>query len=165
MQREKGARGEREAAAKLASLFSGASAHRGRQYHGGPESPDVWSNLPLHCEVKRTESISVYKAMTQAVADCAADKIPVVLHRRNNHAWLAILRLDDLPTLISSLSTWVAAFPIPGDRAMASAGNTPGEADRSNPTPCSLERTGTTASPTAGSIFTGAAVGEVISTV
>jgi hypothetical protein len=40
MSRQKGKRGEREAAAELGQLL-GVDARRGVQYQGGPESPDV----------------------------------------------------------------------------------------------------------------------------
>ena len=53
MSRRKGAVGEREAAAALNEVL-GTHLHRGRQYHGGPESPDLAGDLPgLHVEVKR----------------------------------------------------------------------------------------------------------------
>jgi hypothetical protein len=45
MSRRKGAEGERDAAAKLNEVL-GTKFHRGRQYHGGPESPDLASDLP-----------------------------------------------------------------------------------------------------------------------
>ena len=100
--RRKGAVGEREAAAELTRLF-GCEAHRGRQYSGGDDSPDVKHSIAgVHVEVKRTECLSAYKAIEQAVAD-AGDKIPIVLHRRNNKPWLAVVRLDDLPALVALL--------------------------------------------------------------
>ena len=45
LSRRKGAAGEREAAAKLNEVL-GTHLHRGRQYHGGPESPDLAGDLP-----------------------------------------------------------------------------------------------------------------------
>ena len=63
MSKRKGAAGEREAAAHLNQVL-GTHLHRGRQYHGGPESPDLAGDLPgLHLEVKRCERISLYPAM------------------------------------------------------------------------------------------------------
>ncbi len=60
MSRRKGAAGEREAAAKLNEVL-GTHLHRGRQYHGGPDSPDLAGDLPgLHLEVKRCEPLSLY---------------------------------------------------------------------------------------------------------
>jgi hypothetical protein len=40
----------------------------------------------------------------QAMKD-AGEQVPVVLHRKNNKPWLAIMRLDDLPRLTALIST------------------------------------------------------------
>ncbi len=100
MSRNKGARGERELSKELIRLF-GVEAHRGRQYHGGPGTPDVMADIPgVHWEVKRTENLSLYKAMEQAAADVFdVEDIPVVAHRRNRRPWVVCCRLDDLPKL------------------------------------------------------------------
>ena len=93
--RRKGKRGELEAAAELRRLF-GVPAQRGRQYHGCDDAPDVRVAIPrVHVEVKRTESLRLYAAIAQAVAD-AGEHIPIVLHRANHKPWVAIVRLDDL---------------------------------------------------------------------
>ena len=98
----KGKRGEREAAAEIRRLF-GTDATRGRQYQGSDESPDIVTGIEdVHFEVKRAESLQLYAAIEQAVRD-AADKVPVVLHRKNNKPWLAIVPLDDLPRLAFQL--------------------------------------------------------------
>lgn len=92
--RGKGQRGERELAALLTA--EGYAAHRGRQYHGGQDAPDVKCD-PLrafHLECKRSEKFNAYDAMDQAVGD-AGERIPVVAHRRNNHGWLFVLRAED----------------------------------------------------------------------
>src|SRR5690625_302275 len=92
--RDKGARGERELAGWLTER--GYPAHRGRQFHGGPDSPDVvCPSLPVHFEVKRTEKLRLHDAMAQAVDD-AGEKTPVVAHRRSRGEWLAVLKLSDL---------------------------------------------------------------------
>jgi len=97
--RNKGARGEREWAAYLAEHFGCEDAHRGRQYSGGPDSPDVAKGIPgTHAEVKRTEKLSLYAAMEQAECD-AGDAVPYVAHRRNGKRWLVICYADDLPSL------------------------------------------------------------------
>ena len=98
----KGKRGEREAAAEIRRLF-GTEAFRGRQFQGGEDSPDIVTAIEdVHFEVKRAESLQLYAAIEQAVGD-AADKVPVVLHRKNNKPWLAIVPLDDLPRLAFQL--------------------------------------------------------------
>lgn len=91
--RQKGCRGEREAAAFLRE--HGIGARRGQQFSGSKDSPDVVHDLEgFHLEVKRTERLSLYDAMAQAVADCG-ERVPVVFHRRNHSDWLVILRAED----------------------------------------------------------------------
>lgn len=102
LSRNKGKRGEREAAAEIARLFH-IDAHRGRQYQGSDDSPDIVTAIPdTHFEVKRCEAFRLYAALAQAIED-AGTKIPVVLHRSNEHPWVAIVRLDDLPRLTTQL--------------------------------------------------------------
>ncbi len=65
-QRDKGKRGEREAAAELGQLL-GVDARRGVQYHGGPDSPDVvLDGVAIHVEAKRTERLTLWPAIDQA---------------------------------------------------------------------------------------------------
>ena len=100
MSRRKGAAGEREAAAALNEVF-GTRFHRGRQYHGGPDSPDLAGDMPgLHVEVKRVERLSLYPAMFQARRDAAPDQVPVVMHRANNRPWLIVVEIADLIRLL-----------------------------------------------------------------
>lgn len=95
MQRSKGARGEREWRDELRRMGF-TDAIRGRQYSGHPDAPDVAHGIPgTHPEVKRTESLSLYKAMEQAAGD-AGNSIPYVAHRRNRREWLVVIRADDL---------------------------------------------------------------------
>ena len=58
----------------------------------------------IHIEVKRTERLSLYPAMRQAIEDAGAGKVPVVFHRQNHEDWLAIVRLNDLPELANRLA-------------------------------------------------------------
>ena len=102
--RAKGQRGELELAAELQRLF-GVNARRGQQYSGGADSPDVITDFDgVHFEVKRTERLSLYPAMQQAVND-AGKKIPVVCHRQNREEWLVVVRLTDLPKLASAIES------------------------------------------------------------
>jgi len=108
--RNKGKRGEREAAAELRRLF-GVEARRARQFCGGDDSPDVVTGIEgVHFEVKRCESLRLYDALGQAIRD-AGTKIPVVLHRQNAKQWLAIVRLDDLPALAALLTRVALDMP------------------------------------------------------
>lgn len=92
--RQKGARGERELAAELRK--HGYDTHRGMQYKGGPDSPDV-SGLPhIHIECKRVEKLNIYDAIDQAHRDArGTNDLPAVFHRKNNCAWLVTMRLDE----------------------------------------------------------------------
>lgn len=88
--RNKGKVGELEVAELIRA--AGFQARRGQQYSGGGDSPDIVHNIPgIHAEVKRTEALSLYDAMEQAIADAKPGNIPVVFHRRNQKEWVAIL--------------------------------------------------------------------------
>jgi hypothetical protein len=103
MSRNKGKRGEREAAAELALVFA-CEARRGVQYQGGPDSPDVvLEGVGVHVECKRTESINVYKALAQATEDAAQGTVPIVWHRRNNEESVIITRVSDLVALARAI--------------------------------------------------------------
>ena len=96
--RSKGARGEREWAGVLTK--NGHPAHRGRQYSGGPNSPDVvCDSMPIHWEVKRVERLNIWSAMDQAKKDCG-DKLPGIAFRRNHWPWMVCLDADDFFDLL-----------------------------------------------------------------
>jgi len=106
MSRNKGKRGEREAADALNQHFGECmKARRGVQFKGGPESPDVSTALDNHLlfEVKRTERFKLYDAIDQARAD-GGGKPSVVLHRSNGRPWVAVIRLDDLEAVAEILA-------------------------------------------------------------
>jgi hypothetical protein len=106
--RNKGKRGEREAAAEIRRILR-TEAHRGRQFCGSDESPDIVVDIPdLHFEVKRAETFRLYAALDQALADCGS-RIPVVLHRANQRPWVAVIRLEDLPRLAATIHFACAA--------------------------------------------------------
>ena len=92
MSREKGKRGEREISAILREF--GYDAHRGVQYKGGPNSPDVIGLPGIHIEVKRTERLNLYDALAQSKHDAGED-MPVVMHRKNDCEWVVIQPLKD----------------------------------------------------------------------
>jgi len=91
---QKGKRGERAWRDEL--VAHGYHARRGQQFSGTPDSPDVvCPDLPgFHFEVKAVERLNVNEAMAQAVED-AAEKIPVVAHKRNRGDWLVTMRAHD----------------------------------------------------------------------
>jgi hypothetical protein len=110
--KQKGKRGEREAAAFLTD--EGFPARRGQQFAGGADSPDVVceSLSGLHFEVKRCERGNPYDWISQAQRD-AGYKLPVVLHRRNDHEWLAIMPAKDFFRIVreSNFAATPAAEP------------------------------------------------------
>jgi Holliday junction resolvase len=91
MSRQKGKRGEREAAAELGALL-GVDARRGVQYQGGPGSPDVvLKGVAIHVEAKRTEKLTLWPAIDQAKADAPAGSVPIVWHRPNRRGSVIVV--------------------------------------------------------------------------
>lgn len=102
MSRQKGKRGEREAAAELGAIFA-CDARRGVQYQGGPDSPDVvLEGVNVHVEAKRVERLNLYEALEQATAD-AGDAVPIVWHRRNGKPSVVVVQTDRLLDLVAAL--------------------------------------------------------------
>ncbi len=95
--RAKGKTGELELSKVLRS--HGYEARRGRQFHGGQNSPDVVGLPGFHIECKRVQAGNLYNWLAQARAD-AGDSVPVVMHRRNHEEWVAILPLADFLALL-----------------------------------------------------------------
>jgi len=100
MQRDKGARGERELARELVRCLDvdPDSIYRSVQHCGREGAGDVLGVAGVHIESKRTETLSIYKAMNQALTDCGKD-IPIVCHKRNLQEWLCICELRNLVKL------------------------------------------------------------------
>ena len=93
--RGKGKRGEQELANELRQLGFD-SARRAQQYCGTESSADILGLEKIHIECKRCESLSIYKAMQQAIHDAGETQdIPVVMHRRSRQPWLVIMTLED----------------------------------------------------------------------
>lgn len=91
--REKGKRGERELAQVLRE--HGFDAHRGQQYKGGADSPDVTGLPGIHIECKRVERLDLMSAYEQSFRDAAGGEIPIVAHKRNREPWFVTLALED----------------------------------------------------------------------
>ena len=102
-EREKGKRGEREAAKKLSKLL-GVPVARTQQFKGTPISADVEGIDGLHIEVKRREKLNFNKALETSWME-AGENYPIVLTRRNQKAWVAICYLDDLLEIAKILTT------------------------------------------------------------
>ena len=103
--RAKGKRGELELAHFLAA--AGHPAHRGQQFSGGTDSPDVVcpSLAHIHIECKRVESGNPYQWLAQAARDAGPQRIPVVFHRRNDEEWVVVLRAADFLPLAADGAT------------------------------------------------------------
>ena len=101
--RDKGCRGELEWAKFLTD--HGYPARRGQQYSGLPDSPDVVCESlgGFHFEVKRTQRLSLHKAMNQAMDDCG-EAVPVIAHKKNHKEWLVVLTAEDFMRLLSKRS-------------------------------------------------------------
>lgn len=95
--RRKGKDGELEWANVLKD--HGYDAHRGQQYKGGGDSPDVTGLPGIHQEVKRTNSFSLYKAMEQSRNDADDSEMPIVVHRSDRKPWVVIMDAEDFLTL------------------------------------------------------------------
>ncbi len=101
--RDKGVRGEREAATKWQELF-GVPMRRSQQYCGASdESDDIVGQVGVSIEVKRRQRFNLAQAVEQAVSEAREGHVAVVLHRANRQPWLVTLQLDDLPDLVVRL--------------------------------------------------------------
>ena len=97
--REKGKRGEREAAKALTAIL-GVPVTRSVQYSGKGEGPSDVVGIPgLHVEVKRTERFRSRESLDQAISDSNGEDVPIVLTRAGGEDWRVFLRLKDLPRL------------------------------------------------------------------
>ncbi len=90
--KQKGKCGERELAQWIRENW-GFSARRGQQFKGTPDSPDIDGVPGVNIECKRTEKLSLYKALEQAKKD-SGGKIPIVLHRQSRKPWVIIIEAD-----------------------------------------------------------------------
>lgn len=103
MSRNKGKRGEREAAKELNRLF-GLEARRAQQYCGEAGDADLIGIEGIHVEVKRVERFCLHPSLEQADSDKKAGDIPVVLTRQNGKGWVFCCYLNDLPRVRDRLA-------------------------------------------------------------
>jgi Holliday junction resolvase len=100
--RDKGKRGEREAAALLRE--HGFSATRAQQFKGGVGSADVacpsLDALGLHVEVKNVSKCALPAWLDQADADAGPTKDPLILWKRPRDGWYAILPAEVLLSVL-----------------------------------------------------------------
>lgn len=104
MSRNKGKRGELEAARELKRLFS-CAARRSQQYCGEAGDADLVTSIDgVHFEVKRVERFQLHAALNQAACDAREGDTPVVLYKSNRKPWVAVIKLDDLKELAEKLT-------------------------------------------------------------
>lgn len=74
----------------------GFDCHRGQQFHGGNDSPDVVGLTGIHIECKHNERLNIFDAIEQATRDSAnSGNIPAVFHRKNNKETLVTMKETD----------------------------------------------------------------------
>jgi hypothetical protein len=100
--RTKGARGEREFSDVL--RLHGFTAIRTGRSHSGPVDDLSHDVAGVHFEVKRRNGFDPVAWLRQARRD-AANRMAVVVWKRNNGEWLAIMGADELLTLLKERAT------------------------------------------------------------
>lgn len=102
--RDKGKRGEREAA-EAVRLHLGFTETRRAAQANGSYSADLISDKRLHFEVKRLARVPATDFMHQAVEDADPKQIPLVLFREDHEPdWILMVRLQDAKALSEVLS-------------------------------------------------------------
>lgn len=113
--RQKGARGEREAAAFAREHWGAVKARRGAQ-NGVSGGRDVEDVLPgVRVEVKREERLNVARAYRQAVEDAAREGgVPVVMHRPNRKPWRLTFNARDAVRIAGAFAAIEGRTVYPG---------------------------------------------------
>ena len=98
--RAKGAAFER----KIANILKERgfpSAHRGQQFSGTPDSPDVKCDelKEFGLELKAVENININKAYEQSLKD-SGKATPIVIYKKNNKPILVVMELHDWIDLV-----------------------------------------------------------------
>lgn len=96
--RQKGKRGELEAAAEFNRHVPRAAARRSQQHSGTESASDLIAPGTPHLwlEVKRVEKgLNLHEVMDKSREQCG-DLCPVVLHRKNDTEWLVTLPLEQV---------------------------------------------------------------------
>tara|TARA_R110000824_G_scaffold304593_2_gene492400 strand:- start:182 stop:535 length:354 start_codon:yes stop_codon:yes gene_type:complete len=102
MQREKGKRGEREAAAVITEIF-GLEARRTAQRRGD-QTADIDCGRQVHIEVKRRAGIAAIRWLEQAERDKTKGTVPFVMLREDKDLeWSILVRASQLKGLMVEL--------------------------------------------------------------
>jgi hypothetical protein len=103
--RQKGKRGELEAAAEWNRLVPNAHSRRSQQHSGTESASDLISPGTPHLwlEVKRVErGLNLHAVMEKSREQCG-ELCPVVLHRKNDAEWLVTFPLEDLKRFVQQV--------------------------------------------------------------
>jgi len=101
MQRDKGARWERDVAAQMRDAMPGCGAKRGFQTRGGAaECADVTAG-PFHMELKVGKRPPIRKAYQTASDTCPAGQIPVAVIKEDRKPAFVVIGLEDFKEFIS----------------------------------------------------------------
>jgi hypothetical protein len=95
--RAKGKRGELELAKILAPHWPEVCRNLDQF---GADKRDMLHTPATHWQVKRVESLNIWKALNQATNEAAKGDLPVVAFRRNRTGWYAALELDEFVALL-----------------------------------------------------------------
>ena len=103
MQRDKGARWEREVARRLEAAMPGSGAQRAMgQARGGGEAPDVIVPGRYWIECKVGARPPLVRALEQAERDRGdRDEVAVAVVKQDRQAPMVLLRLDDFEALVA----------------------------------------------------------------
>lgn len=106
--RQKGKRFERALAEQLREMFNLTKdeCHRGQQFRGGADSPDVVGLNGIHIEAKFVEKLNLYDAVAQSIKDSGKDEVPVVIHKKSRVDTLITLRLKDLIQFVDKMKPY-----------------------------------------------------------
>jgi hypothetical protein len=97
--RAKGKRGEREFIDRhLAAVWPDACRNLD-QY--GDDKRDVLRCAGIHWQIKRTERLDLWGAITQAQTEAIGDDLPVIAFRRNRSGWFCIVEASELVELLA----------------------------------------------------------------
>lgn len=103
--RNKGKKGELEAAAEWNRLVPGAHARRSQQHSGTESASDLISPGTPHLwlEVKRVQALNLTAVMEKSREQCG-ELCPVVIHRKNDSEWLVTFPLEDIKRFVQQVS-------------------------------------------------------------
>lgn len=100
--RQKGKRGEREVVHLLKAY--GFEAHRGQQFKGTADSPDVIHNMTgFYIEVKWRQSLNLYDTLQIADNEKKDEDTSLIFHKKNGKPWLVTLDAGEFMKLMKEM--------------------------------------------------------------